>query len=88
MKKSKTTTTKKVVWICLFNGIAWVWCSYALAYLGRTEIAENLSRVAITEIIAVILVYAMKSLAENLSRHNSWPDRADKTAKRRKQDCD
>lgn len=81
MKKSKTTTTKKVVWICLFNGIAWVWCSYALAYLGRTEIAESLSKVAITEIIAVVLVYALKSTAENLSKHNQWPDR-------KKQDAD
>ena len=28
-----------------------MWCSYALAYLGRAEIAESLSKVAITEII-------------------------------------
>ena len=41
--RRKGTTTKRVVWACLINGIAWVWCSYLLAYLGRSEIAESLS---------------------------------------------
>mgnify|MGYP005945574649 FL=1 len=72
--KDKRTTTKRVVWLCLLNGIAWVWCSYLLAYLGRAEIAESLSQVAITEIIGVVLVYALKSLVENLSKNNQWPD--------------
>lgn len=79
----KTTTTKLVVWICLINGIAWVWCSYLLAWLGRGEIAESLSKVALTEIVAVVLVYAMKSLVENLSKNNTWPDKQPT-----KQDCD
>ena len=78
----KTTTTKLVVWFCLGNGVAWVWCSYILAYLGREEIAESLSKVAITEIIGVVLVYCLKSLAENLSKNNRWPD------KEKKQDAD
>ena len=79
--KKKSTTTKLVVWACLFNGFAWVWCSYLLAYLGRAEIAESLSKVAITEIIGVVLVYSLKSLAENLSKNNEWPDK-------KKRDCD
>lgn len=78
----KTTTTKRVVWFCLGNGVAWVWCSYILAYLGRGEIAESLSKVAITEIVGVVLVYCVKSLFENLSRNNCWPD------KEKKQDAD
>ena len=72
------TTTKAIVWLCLINGIAWVWCSYLLAYLGRGQIAENLSKVAITEIIGVVLVYCVKSLFENLSKNNHWPDRAER----------
>lgn len=71
----KKTTTKKVVFLCLINGICWVWCSYILAYLGRVEIAESLSKVAITEIIGVVLLYCIKSLFENLSKHNGWPDK-------------
>lgn len=60
----KKTTTKRLVWLCVVNGICWVWCSYLLAYLGRTAIAESLSRTAITEIIGVVLVYCLKALFE------------------------
>lgn len=60
----KGTTTKKVVWFCIINGTAWVWCSYLLAYLGRPDIAESLSKTAVTEIIGVVLVYCLKSLFE------------------------
>ena len=74
-------TMKAAVWLCLFNGCAWVWCSYLLAYLGREQIAEPLSGKAVTEIIAVILAYAIKSLVENLSKNNNWPDKARKDEK-------
>lgn len=69
------TTMKKIVWICLVNGILWVWCSYILAALDKEVIAESLSQVAVTEIIGVVLVYALKSLVENLSKNNNWPDK-------------
>lgn len=74
-KKKKATTMKIIVWVCLLNGIAWVWCSYMLAWLGKEQIAESLSQVALTEIIGVVLVYAVKALFENLSKNNSWPDK-------------
>lgn len=77
-ERKSPTTTKRVVWFCLGNGVAWVWCSYILAYLGRAEIAESLSKVALTEIVAVVLTYALKSLFENLSTHNDWPDKPKK----------
>lgn len=69
------TTMKKIVYICLANGIAWVWCSYILAFFGKDQIAESLSQVAITEVIGVAFVYAIKSICENLSKHNCWPDK-------------
>ena len=74
-RQGRMETMKAIVWLCLCNGCAWVWCSYLLAYLGRTEIAQDLSKVALTEIIAVILAYAIKSILENLSKHNNWPDK-------------
>lgn len=80
-KRGRTETMKAIVWLCLCNGCAWVWCSYLLAYLGRTEIAESLSQVALTEIIGVVLAYAIKSLVENLSKNNNWPDKARKDEK-------
>lgn len=73
--KEKHTTTKRIVWLCLINGILWVWCSYVLAWFERDAIAENLSKVAITEIIGVVLVYCLKSLFENISKNNAWPDK-------------
>lgn len=75
-RKSKVETMKAIVWFCLCNGCAWVWCSYLLAYLGRSEIAQSLSQVALTEIVAVVLAYAIKSLFENLSKNNVWPDKS------------
>ena len=71
-------TMKKIVWACLINGILWVWASYILAALDKVQIAESLSQVALKEIIAVVFVYAVKSLFENLSKNNKWPDKPPK----------
>ena len=73
----KPETMKRVIWACLFNGFAWVWCSYILAYMDKVQIAESLSQVAVTEIIGVVLAYAIKSVVENLSKNNRWPDKGD-----------
>lgn len=75
--EKKWTTMKLIVLVCLLNGFAWVWCSYILAWMGKEQIAESLSQVALTEIIGVVLVYAVKSVFENLSKNNSWPDKPD-----------
>lgn len=71
----KPETMKRVVWACVVNGFAWVWCSYILAWLDKPQIAEELSKVALAEIIAPVIVYALKSVVENLSKNNRWPDR-------------
>lgn len=73
--KKKRETMKMVVWVCLANGFAWVWCSYVLAFLDKMQIAESLSQVAVTQIIGVVLVYGLKSAIENLSKNNHWPDK-------------
>lgn len=71
----KPETMKRVVWACVVNGFAWVWCSYILAALDKPQIAEELSKVALAEIVAPVIVYALKSVVENLSKNNRWPDR-------------
>ena len=68
-------TMKRFVWACILNGFAWVWCSYILAALDKVQIAEELSKVALVEIIAPVAVYAGKSVLENLSKNNRWPDK-------------
>ena len=75
IEEKKSETMKRVVWICLGNGFAWVWCSYILAALDKMQIAEALSTTAVTEIVGVVLAYAIKSAVENLSKHNKWPDK-------------
>lgn len=73
--KPPKETMKRVVWSCVINGFAWVWCSYILAALDRTQIAEELSKVALAEIVVPVSVYALKSVLENLSKNNLWPDK-------------
>lgn len=68
-------TIKQFVWACVINGFAWVWCSYILAALDKVQIAEELSKVALAEIIVPVAVYAFKSGVENLSKNNRWPDK-------------
>lgn len=73
----KLTVTKLIVIFCLVNGVLWVWCSYILAWFGRSEIAQDLSKVALTEIIGVVLIYSVKSLFENLAKNNDWLNKND-----------
>lgn len=74
-REKRMETMKAVVWFCLVNGCGWVWSSYILAYYGREQIAESLSKVALTEIVVVVFTYAGKAIVEQLSKHNKWPDK-------------
>lgn len=71
----KMTFSKLIVAWLLFNGTVWIYLSYALAYLGRGQIAETLSKTVVAEVLGVTLVYAVKALVENLSKNNQWPDK-------------
>ncbi len=73
--RSRPSFSKGItVWL-MANGTAWIWCSYLLAYMGKEEIAEALSKVVATEILGVFALYAIKALFENISKNNSWPDK-------------
>ena len=61
--------TKVIVLILIINAIAWVWCSYGLAFLGRYEIAESLSQTAITTILGTVIAYCTKSAVENVNKY-------------------
>jgi hypothetical protein len=58
---------KIVVGVVLANAVCWVWASYLLAFLGRAQIVVEVSTLAVTEIVAVVLTYALKSLGEKHS---------------------
>lgn len=80
------TFSKIIVAFLLLNGVVWIYASYYLAYIGRTQIAETLSKTVVAEVLGVILVYATKALLENLSKNNNWPDKKAK-AKESERDC-
>ena len=69
------TFSKLIVAFLLLNGTIWIYMSYYLAYLGRVDIAETLSKAVVIEVLGEMLVYALKSLLENLSKNNNWPDK-------------
>ena len=74
-KKEKTKQAeyfKRLVDFLVLNGVAWVWCSYLLAYLGREQIAESLSNKSVDSVIAVAFAYAIKSLCENTLKYNDF----------------
>lgn len=64
-KKNKTVTFTKtaVKWILVLSLLD-LQLSYILAFLGREEIAEDLSSTVATAIIGVMLGYFMKSFFE------------------------
>lgn len=74
----KPEFSKFIVMVLLVNSLIWIYMSYYLAYIGRVEIAETLSKTVVIEILGVMLVYAAKSLFENLSKNNRWPDKPER----------
>ena len=73
--KGKLDTSKIVIFILIFVGTIMSAASYYLAYIGRSEIAENLSKAALVELVAPAVIFLLKSLVENLSINNNWPDK-------------
>lgn len=71
----KYNFSKVIVGWLLINGTIWTYLSYFLAYLGKTEIAETLSKTVVIEVLGVMLVYSLKAVVENLSKNNNWPDK-------------
>lgn len=60
---------KRLATVIVYNAIAWVWCSYVLAWCGRIETVQILSQTAITTILGVVISYAFKSMVENISQY-------------------
>ena len=63
------TYTKRLTTFIILNAIAWVWCSYILAWCGRYEIAQGLSQTALTAILGVVITNGVKSTTENVSKN-------------------
>lgn len=81
MKRKRNTYTKKLVkWILVISMID-LQLSYLLAFLGRTEIAENLSMTVVTTIIGTVITYCVKSFKETKEAEKLRFDRETNNAK-------
>lgn len=80
------SNTKMLVWWFSIHSTIWVYASYILAFLGRDDIAESLSRVIVTEIIAVILGYMLKAVVENIFKNNVFKGMGKRDEKEIKRD--
>ena len=72
MRKWLETNTQRLVWWYTINSTIWIYSSYILALIGRDDIAESLSKVVVSEIIAVILGYMGKAVVENVFKNNEF----------------
>jgi len=64
LRKKKNTFSKQAVKWILVTALFDLQLSYFLAFIGRDQIAETLSTVVVTSLIAVMLGYFMKSFRE------------------------
>ena len=64
MKKRRKTFTKKLVKWVMAISLFDLQLSYLLAFLGRVEIAENLSMTVVTTIVGTVITYCIKSFKE------------------------
>lgn len=72
MKKWLETTTKQLVWWLVVHSTVWIYATYILAFLGREDIAESLSKVIATEIIGTMMLYIVSKTVENVFKHNEF----------------
>lgn len=72
MKKWLETTTKQLVWWLIIHSTVWIYATYMLAFLGRVDIAESLSKVIVTEIIGTVFLYIVSKTVENVFKHNDF----------------
>lgn len=67
----KRTTSKILIWVITASGLLMMWCSYLLAWFGKTDIAESLSSTVAEVIVGTTLGYLVTKTAENVSKYGS-----------------
>ena len=68
-EKREKEYSKRLLTRIVNSSILMMWGTYVLAWYGRTDIAESLSKTIVTSIIAVVVGYLIKSVIENISKH-------------------
>ena len=71
IKKRDEEYSKRMLSKIINHSLWMLWGTYILAWFGKTEIAESLSKTIATSIIAVVVGYLAKSVIENLSKYTN-----------------
>ena len=70
--KTPESFTKRKVSLILNHAIIWVYLTYLLAFLGKVDIAENLSITVVKVIIYTFIPYLCKALFENVFKFGKF----------------
>ena len=70
-KKRNKEYHKKMLNFILINSIGMMWCSYVLAWFGKVDIAETLSKTVASAIVGVTIPYFITKTVENISKYGS-----------------
>lgn len=70
-KKRDKEYSKRLLSKIVNHSVWMMWASYILAWFGKIEIAESLSKTIATSIIAVVIGYLAKSVIENISKNTT-----------------
>lgn len=71
MKKREKEYSKRMLTKIVNNSLLMMWASYILAYIGRVDIAETLSKTIASSVIAIAIGYFAKSAVENISKNTT-----------------
>lgn len=63
--------SKRMLTKIVNNSMLMMWASYVLAWFGKVDIAETLSKTIAASIIAVVVGYLAKSVIENISKNTT-----------------
>ena len=66
------STTKCLLWFIIINSVAWIWCSYILAWFDKVQIAESLSSNVCTVARGQIFGYLITKTVENIFKYNNF----------------
>lgn len=65
---------KILVFIVVIHGLCMITWSYILATIGVLEIAEELSKTIVLQIIAPVIIYGLTKTVENIFKYNNFWD--------------
>ncbi len=70
---------KRLLNFIVVNSIIMMYLSYILAWFGKVDIAEDLSKTIVTAVIGVVIPYLITKTVENISKYGWMPDKEDES---------